>query len=108
VLAAATQSWVGATDGWVGQMCSRREFAAASTAWDSFSDCGPVFSPVLTGIDAAIHVWRARPRVLGRAAEIVLRGVFAGVVGVGGLVVTASHLFFANARRVGRPREIRY
>jgi hypothetical protein len=42
---------------------------------------------------------------LGRAAEIVLLWFFGGAVGVGGLVVTGSHLFFADAtaRQIGFP-----
>lgn len=76
-----------------------------SSAWDSAPDYGPLWIPVLTAIGAAVHISRRRARRPGRPAEIVLLWFFAGAVGVGGLVVTASHVFFADstAAQIGFP-----
>jgi hypothetical protein len=68
-----------------------------SSAWNSVSDYGPVFIPAATTIGVTIHIWRSRQRRPGRAAELVLLWFFGAAVGVGGLVVTASHVFFASA-----------
>ena len=76
-----------------------------SSAWNAVSDYGPLFIPAAMAIGAAIHVSRLSERRPGRAAEIVLLWFFVGAVGVGGLVVTASHVFFAaaTAEQIGFP-----
>lgn len=76
-----------------------------SSAWDSVSDYGPLFIPAGMAIGAAIHISRTSERPPGRAAETVLLWFFGGAVGVGGLVVTGSHLLFANstAEQIGFP-----
>ncbi len=79
--------------------------AMAITAWNGVADYGPLFLPVVVTVGAAVHAWRTRERRPGRTAEIVLSWFFAGVVGVGGMVVTASHVFFADAtaEQIGFP-----
>ncbi|OYN74483.1 DUF6790 family protein [Mycolicibacterium sphagni] len=75
------------------------------SAWDSVSDYGPLFIPIIVGIGAAVHVWRVRPRPPGRASEIVLLWLFGGVVGIGGIFVTTSHVLFSQstAQQIGFP-----
>ncbi|KDE98337.1 hypothetical protein Y900_005120 [Mycolicibacterium aromaticivorans JS19b1 = JCM 16368] len=81
------------------------EIAMMWSAWDSLADYGPLFTPIAAGIGAAVHVWRVRPCPPGRPSEIVLLWLFGGVVGIGGLVVTISHVFFAQstAQQIGFP-----
>jgi uncharacterized protein DUF6790 len=76
-----------------------------SSAWDSVSDYGPWFIPVLAGVGAAVHISCTRRRPAGRAAELVLLWFFGGVIGIGSLVVASSHVFFAasTARQIGFP-----
>jgi hypothetical protein len=76
-----------------------------SSAWNAVSDYGPLFIPVAVAVGAAVHLWRMPDRPPGRVAETVLLWFFGGVVGVGGVVVTASHVFFASAtaEQIGFP-----
>jgi hypothetical protein len=76
-----------------------------SSAWNGVADYGPLFIPIAVTVGSVIHVSRTRDRRPGRAAELVLLWFFGGAVGVGGLVVTASHVFFADAtaEQIGFP-----
>lgn len=58
---------------------------------------GPLFVPILAVIGALVHIARARHRTVDRALEIALLWGFGLVVGFGGLVITVSHVFFADA-----------
>ena len=61
------------------------------------SSWGPLFTPAVAVIGGLLHIRRAGAHgPAGRAAEIMLLWFFGAVVGVGGLIVTGSHLFFAD------------
>ncbi len=65
---------------------------------------GPVFTPLVAVIGAVVTI--RRRRASGReAAEIWLLWIFGMVTGIGGLVVTVSHVFFADftAQQIGFP-----
>lgn len=67
---------------------------------------GPLFVPALAIIGALIHLAVSRtPRTTPRVLEVLLLWGFGFVVGFGGLVVTASHLFLADttAEQIGFP-----
>jgi hypothetical protein len=48
----------------------------ASSAWNSVSDYGPRFIPVVAVIGATVHISLTHDRLPGRGAEIVLLWFF--------------------------------
>lgn len=67
---------------------------------------GPLFTPVIAIIGALIHIARTpKPHPRRRALEIGLLWFFGVVVGLGGLVIVVSHVFFAaaTAGQIGFP-----
>jgi hypothetical protein len=77
----------------------------SSSAWNKASDSGPLFIPVVTAIGAVVHISRTRGGAQDMRPKSCWCGVFVRAVGVGGLVVSASHLFFAEAtaEQIGFP-----
>ncbi len=70
------------------------------------SSWGPLFTPLVAVVGGLIRIRRAgTPRPPGRAAEIMLLWFSGAVVGAGGLIVTGSHLVFADfaAGQIGFP-----
>ncbi|WP_051613672.1 DUF6790 family protein [Rhodococcus sp. UNC23MFCrub1.1] len=77
-----------------------------SDAWNSAPDYGPVAVPLISVIGAVVSIRRHRGDPAAPSpGDTLLLWLLVGVAGVGGLVVTGSHVFAADAtaEQIGFP-----